>query len=267
MKLLAAGYVGKHYIQYIKQYNLSKLYSFFHEKKHIDKYVNGDFNLMMVDSGAHSWNKLHFNACSGIKASANLPDINEFHKGYINYIKANKNKEVVFVELDAYSYLTEKYLTEVWQELQAIPNHKYEYIRVYHPVLDNGSLKILDRWILEKHKYIGIGNDSTHLLDPIFSRTRDKIKIHGFAMTKRNLLEKYPFYSADSTTPIASDMFGCIFDSNMKTLHKTVLYKKRRFELIYIEDKKKRLEISVKNFKKLENYLTNLWEHRGIKWD
>ena len=222
MKVILAGQTRtEKNLNFIKENQIMTLLSYLNNQGQIEKWNGGR---LMVDSGAHSWNKLTIQKF-GHKARTNLPDPVLFYDGYVEFIKKHRKKDYIFVELDIYKVLSKEKIDEYYKKVKSI-NGNFEFIRVYHPAIDNGTLKVFKEWIDEGQTYIGIGNDSTPILNNIFKLTRDKVKIHGFAMTKVDLIKQYPFYSCDSTTYKAMNIYGGYYDAkSMKFVGKNNLVK------------------------------------------
>ena len=265
MRLLAAGGGSKDYVRLCVKHQCSKLYSALGEKKYIGEWAQYPL-FLMVDSGAHSWNKTTITKVTAHRASSKLPPIERHAEEYLAFVGNNAHHPWVFVELDCYGVLSREFVDEMYVAARRIVERlPAQFIRVYHPVLDGGTLRTLDEWIDEGQTYIGIGNDSTHLLPAIFARTRDRVKVHGFAMTKMPLLERYPFYSADSTTPLATMMYGSLFDGHtFKQIGVHKLIKERSPHKF--SDVTDRLDMALRDFKKSEDYLTRLWTTKGVTW-
>lgn len=261
MRLLAAGALNDLYSQTCIDNDIPKLFSALTEKKHIKNWPTDKF--LMVDSGAHSWNKTTITKVSSHMARKKLPDINKFSNDYISFIESEKEKPFVFVELDCYGILSIEQLDDIYKQVQGIKGN-FQYIRVYHPVLDGGDLSVLKKWIDEGHSYIGLGNDSTYLFNKIFALTKDKIKYHGFAITKDEMCLKYPFYSCDSTTVISAQKFGSCYQYRLYQLLKKDIINKRKVEAVI--ELKRRLVDGLIAFKKSELFYTNVWKKRGVEW-
>ncbi|MCK4500087.1 hypothetical protein KAU11_06280, partial [Candidatus Babeliales bacterium] len=215
----------------------------------------------MIDSGAHSWNKI-----AGVTPPAKtLPPIDEHVKWYEEMVNGCNRPSTMFIELDCFKLFTIAELDEMYARM---PRHKT--MRVYHPAYDNGSLNTVRDWIADGHTYIGIANDGVHLLDPLFKMTRDTIKVHGFAMTKPDLLRRYPFYSVDSTTPLATAQYGHVvipsknLDDTRYLVSKSDAAAKKLLGVT--QDRAQRLRAAVIEFKRMEEYFTQLWAVRGITW-
>lgn len=262
MRLLAAGAPIKAYIDMCVKYRCAKLYSALTERKAIDAW--DDALPLMVDSGAHSWNKTTITKVHAHRVSSKLPPIKTHANSYLEWIFARRQRSVTWVELDCYGVLDRDYVDGMYRDVMAF-GLAGDFIRVYHPVLDGGTLRTLEEWIDEGQTYIGIGNDSTHLLPAIFARTRDRVKLHGFAMTKPEVLKRYPFFSADSTTPLATMMYGSLFDGDsFKQIGVHKLIKERSPHKL--SQPVERLDMALRDFKKSERYLTDLWRHKGVDW-
>jgi len=180
---------------------------------------------------------------------------------YIQFIKDNKIS--IYASLDVIgdakkSY--ENYLIMRQAGLRPIPAFHYgedfaffeEYLETEDYVAIGGvaQLKMTDRLI--------------PFLDKCF-RTVHKYwpkKIHGFAITRTALLKRYPFYSVDSTSWIVPRKFA-----EMNKFHKGQLFriKKRHSKpLTELLDGNERNRREIKEMRKQEEYITRMWEKRGI---
>lgn len=261
MRILAAGAASKEYRDDCIELNVGKLYSALTEQKHIKEWPEDKF--LMADSGAHSWNTSTLTHITKGKQRKKLPDPKVFYKQYAEFIQTQKDKPFVFVELDCYGVFDIDYADGMYKDIKTIGG-KHQFIRCYHPIIDNGDLSTLKKWVDEGQTYIGLGNDSTHLLDKIFNLTQDKVKYHGFAMTKDELIIKYPFYSCDSTTVLSAVKFGSMYSYRLWQLSKDWMIKYRMVESTY--DDKKRVREGLRAMKESELFYTKLWERRGIVW-
>lgn len=260
MKILVAGSNTRGAEDSCKKHGLDKLYSFYNERKEITNWDDDYF--LMVDSGAHTWNKNDITKV-GMKGKKKLTPASEFINTYFEYIKQHCHKKLVFVEFDVYGQLSKKVVDDFYQAVLDM-NPVAKFIRVYHPILDGGSLKVLQEWVDEGHEYICIANDSLDYLDGIFNITRDKCRLHGLAMTKTTLIEKYPFYSVDSTSPLSTVIFGRYTRPVMSFNEKSDIAKMKSIECFH--DDYERLENAVIETKKTQDYVTDLWKKKGIIW-
>jgi hypothetical protein len=262
MKIFLAGGNNKNVIVFCEKYGVHRLYSFYNEQWYIKKW-NSDKSLLMVDSGAHSYNKVDLIYSTATKYRKKLKPLEEYIKEYYDYLSTAPT-EHIYVELDVYTRIQEEEVSH-WNKLVRKKNKGIKIMRVYHTILDNGSLEVLKKWIKEGEDYIGLASDSHPYFDKIFSITRDKIKVHGFALNHNKYLHRYPFYSVDSTSPIATVVYGIVFVDKLKMLHKRKLVREKRRELFI--DKITNIEKAVYFTKLREEYYTELWRKRGVKWD
>lgn len=261
MIFFVAGYHA-HLYELCVKHNVHKLWSVIYELRYIERHDPAIGPWLMIDSGAHSWNRI---AHSGGKPAQNLPPVREHLEWYIDFVNKDERPDIMFVELDCFEHFTLKELDEIYERY---PRDKT--MRVYHPKYDDGSLEAVDAWIAQGFKYFGVGNDSTPLLDAIFARTRDKIKVHGFGMTKRSLVERYPFYSVDSTNVLATAKFGHGVIRTKGTTDDSFLMDKEQAFKVGVhgvcKDRVDRLEDAILEFQRLMRYYTALWTARGIEW-
>lgn len=261
MKIFIAGTDARENDKSCRAQNAPKLYSIMDSRKSIREW--NDKHLLMVDSGAHTYNKTT-NTKVGYKVRAKVPEVKQYSIDYLNYIKANKHKKFIWVELDVYGHMSIEEIDKMYNKVMGF-GISGRFIRVYHPSMDGGTLRELKKWISEGQDYIGIGNDSKDILDDIFNITQDKIRLHGFAMTKLDLLHKYPFYSADSTTPLSTIIFGKYTRPIMNYADKDAIIKMKSVEAFQPDEE--RLFDSIAEAMKTQQYFTQLWRERGVVWD
>lgn len=260
MKILVAGSPTNGADKLCIKHDVGKLYSILNEKKHIAEWERGQF--LLVDSGAHSWNKSTINKV-GMHSAKKLPDVKDHMKFYLDFMNQHKNKEVTFVELDVYGNVPKDTVDGWYRDVMSIKG-KFNCMRVYHPVLDGGTLSVLKGWIDEGQSYIGLGLETMPMFDKVFALTKDKVKYHGFAMTRVEVIEKYPFFSVDSTTPISTVIFGTRVNKYLKVFGKDEIIRQRS-PRIFTEDSP-RLEEAIIDVKRTEEYITALWAKRGVLW-
>ena len=206
-KLYFAGQQAKEVDAYLQSKNALRLFSQLNERKGIQEWQSDGYaKNLFIDSGAFS-----------VAHNGKTVDIDV----YINYINSNPDIPI-FVELDVIPFpvlnvTTAKECCEAsWQnylymkERVTSPCH---LLPLYHFGEPKDALKrILNTEVNGKlPEYIGIGGRhgvSTDLQDRYFhdifaiiqASDNPKVKVHAFGMTVIKLLEKFPFYSADSTT-------------------------------------------------------------------
>ena len=205
--LYFAGQQAKEVDEYLQQKGALRLFSQLNERKGIkDWQDSGHAHKLFLDSGAFS-----------VAHAGKTVDID----AYIDYINSNPDIPI-FVELDVIPYpvlnaTTAKECSEAsWQnylymkERVTSPCH---LLPLYHFGEPKEALnRILNTEVDGKlPDYIGIGGRhgvSTDLQDRYFyeifsiiqKSDNPNVKVHAFGMTVIKLLEKFPFYSADSTT-------------------------------------------------------------------
>jgi hypothetical protein len=261
MKIICAGSGSGMYGAACIEHRMHRLHSFLVDLSYIKRW---DANTpLLVDSGAHSWNKFTITKI-GHTSSGNLPAIPEYLNKYAAFMLEHRDRPWMWVEFDVYGHLGKSEIDAQYERFTTIVGRD-KFMRVYHPIIDGGTLKVLDEWIAQGQKYIGIGNDSIPFLDPIFYRTRDKVKIHGFAMTKYHLMTKYPFYSVDSTSPLSPLMYGQITRASLKRYTKEAAARHRDPNLFRTPEQN--CLAALRDIKRTEAELTQLWAARGVIWN
>lgn len=129
-----------------------------------------------------------------------------------DYIEVASNVDVIGRGKERGSYENQKYLESLKLPVQVCP--------VHHARDDDSWLvKYLD----EGYDYIFLGGmvpETTPYLIDWLDHVWDKylalpdgtarVKVHGFGLTTFELMERYPWYSVDSTTWVMKSMFGSI---------------------------------------------------------
>lgn len=238
-----------------------------------------------MDSGAFTvWN-----TGGTFTVDDHIRKVEEFYKKYHNTFK-----ELYFISLDVIpgrpgvvptqkeiddsakqtyeNYLKSKRSGVIPEHLWLVTLHQHE-----DPQL------ILDYQKENDYVCISPANDQSNngrskWLDKVYALIDPKVKTHGLAVTGEIMLERYPWYSADSISWKLPRMFGQLFYKDFwakktaerisnKTLgsdlHKLNL---KDFYFNNYTDKEK-LQFQIQYFLDLENDITHLWEERGIKWN
>lgn len=170
-----------------------------------------------------------------------------------------------------------------WKNMLYLESKGLKVIHVFH---QHEDWEVLDK--LSKHSdYIGISpaNDVSQKekdlwMNQVFSRIKDTVKTHGFAVTSHNQLYKYPYYSADSSSWVTPARYGRIAVMNNRHEIKSFSYKninevepyweyirEMGFEKIAHPTWQDRTRISIRTYMKLEEIATKLWTARGVVWD
>lgn len=142
------------------------------------------------------------------------------------------------------------------------------------PVFHKGSpFTELER-ICERYSYFAIGGlvrarDRFCFLDQCFTIIKKKwpIKVHAFGAAGQGTLERYPFYSCDSSSAFIGGSMG---QTSTWDGRKIVSEYKRADLMIARRSREqfaKRMLHNIENSVYLQNYITDLWARRGIRWD
>lgn len=214
----------------------NKLYSYVNELPHIVKWGNKG---LMLDSGAFSvFTK---------GAKVNIRELTDFIKHF---------KPEYAIQLDV-----------IGDEEKTWNNYLYMRKEVDNilPVIHfKSSDKHIERVISESN-YILLGglvpltkwrkNVLISWLDYLYSKYGlQHKKIHLLGITTKDILMRYPAYSVDSTSWLGPSRYPVVGKNNMFINQKKKDYRKLEQETI-----RQTLE--------LQDYITKLWESRGVKWD
>lgn len=133
---------------------------------------------------------------------------------YIAFLKQYSDLITIYSNLDV---INNPKLT--WKNQRILEAEGLSPIPVYHL----GSPEVWLKRYLDKYEYIALGGlvpNPTSVLIPILDKLfkeyilDDKgfprVKVHGFACTSMPLMERYPWYSVDSTTCRKMAMYGSI---------------------------------------------------------
>lgn len=283
MKLFFAASPSKKHIRLLNKCNVENFlisYNFVRKPELLIRLM-GDFRPknMIIDSGAFS-----------VWSNGGTININE----YITFCKTLKKilpKEInlFIVNLDVLpgkfgetptSIEREASAKQGWANMLKLEKAGLKVIHVFH---QHEPWEWLEK--MRKHSdYIGISpaNDASmtekhNWLNQVFTRIKDTIKTHGFAVTSHTQLYKYPFYSTDSSSWVAPARFGRIpiFTDDLKL--KSIQYKNKNhiieywqylsklgIESLSSDDWQMRTELSIRSFQNLEKVATRLWASRGV---
>ena len=241
------------------------LFSFNTEASALTRFYKQTKRKSFLDSGAYG----------ALKKGSQI-DIDE----YINFVKANRQMIDIYATLDVIGdYKATNVNTDYIEQQGLNPLPVYHY---------GSPRKELDR-LIERYDYIALGglvalslqqDRLIQWLDYCYAVIQDKIKIHGFGVTAYKLLQRYPFYSVDSTAWLRAIHYGRFVNYDGSS-HDRRIKDYRTFELmntrIYDEDGKKFPESrriyykvlgdSIKELDKRIQEITNIWTKRGVTWD
>ncbi len=178
---------------------------------------------MCLDSGAYSiyHQNMRKQGAKGITlkkrlGSFDFADSDSFRAymdSYITYLIDNRRRYDFYVTLDVLHNHKRS-----WDTFMQMRREGLSPVPVFHV---GGDLSYLSRYLNETD-YIGLSGFSSSagkvssFLDRIFGRFltdkkgRPTVKVHGFAMTSARSMQRYPFYSVDSTSWGFASRFGGI---------------------------------------------------------
>lgn len=223
-KLFFAGWGSRDADEYLRSKQANRLLSWVNEGRVIDWWVkDGLPNNLLIDSGAFS--VAHSNK------SISIDD-------YVEYIKKH-NPVNTWVELDVIPYPvlnneTAKYCSEKSWENYVYMKRTFpekNILPLYHfGEPESGLERILNTEIDgKKVDYIGIGGRHGVSTDAqieyfhevfctIQQSSNPNVKVHAFGITVPRILEKFPFYSADSSTWVQVAISGSILTDTLQAV-------------------------------------------------
>ena len=183
------------------------LFSFYHERKRKfdqDALKPSDFRLF-ADSGAFSaWTR---------KEEIDIEEYSTFVRYHIGYLEAYAALDVI--PTSTHPEALEQAASMSWENYQNMIEDGLDPIPIYHY---GESRKWLDKILESGCKYIGLGGmgnanrrERLAWLDSIFNSLPNDINTHGFGVSVIDLLFRYPWYSADSTTWLMTSSMGKVF--------------------------------------------------------
>lgn len=111
---------------------------------------------------------------------------------------------------------------------------------------------------IRQRKYLQVFLDQCWMrMQPYFS----KIKVHGFALTAPWALQRYPFYSVDST-----GWMGIRYGSVQENNGYAMINSKKRLFYLRNRDTDFVIQKNVHAYLELEKNITRLWEQKGVIW-
>lgn len=246
---------------------------------------------LLVDSGA-------FSAWATQKEGSKKRVVIDFEE-YIEFCHRLIDSSVCgirFVNLDAIPGSPNKRPTEPeraasaelgWDRFMMMRTEGIECMHVFHQHEDFSWLERL----AGESDYIGISpaNDVSvdwrdRWLDKVFSIIGTSVRTHAFGVTATELLAKYPFYSADSTTWMNGAKFGSFVTFQRHPVPNVIQVARSacgrmmppphrdfgglidKWMIPFNESVTARYSLGAHTFKDYERYVTRLWEGRGVTW-
>ena len=286
MRLVFACSPNQKWINILKSCDVRHILISYHFIKNVDRLIEmlGDYtpDSFILDSGAFSvWSR---------GGTVDIVDYIRFAKELQSRLDPRIELNVVnldvlpgkFGEIPTQEQ-REQSAIQGWQNMLRLEAEGLKVIHVYH---QHEGIEWLDK-IREHLPYIGISpaNDCSmkqklNFMDSCYSRIRDTVKTHGFAVTSSSQLYRYPLFSADSSSWTVAARYGRIplfyDDLSIKSLE----YKNKEdvikhwdyishigIDKLSEDDWEARSILAVKSYQQLERVATNLWAKRGIVWD
>lgn len=199
-------------------------------------------DLFLLDSGA-------FTFMNNYKGKV---DWDEYIKKYANFI--NKYDIKYFFELDIDVLVGLEKVKEYRKELERLTGKKC--IPVWH------KSRGLDEWIemCKNYDYVAIGGivikeiarkDYPYFIPLLKIAKKYNAKVHGLGLTCTTELEKYPFYSVDSTSWTSANRFAQMYYFNGKAM---IGLKKPENSRLKLEKRLSALELSYTEWLKFQDY-------------
>jgi len=184
-------------------------------------------------------------------------------ESYCSFVNENKDKVVTYANLDVIGNAEETDRNQLYMESIGLNPL---------PTFHNGSdYKYLYK-LIEKYDYIGLGglvpiarkkDILFKHLDKCFSiiaKEKPEIMTHGWGMTGRDVVFRYPFYSIDSTLWLIGGRFIQRNEYSFRGMRR----KKDNFAVAM-----KYHDINIANAKQIYHMIcdaTSLWTKRGVTW-
>ena len=92
----------------------------------------------------------------------------------------------------------------------------------------------------------------------VFRHTRDRVKVHGLGITDGKSLERYPWYSVDSSSWLSFARYGNSKNFTDKKMMQYTSRTKHYHELAAME---------VQHYLRMQKFITDLWKKRGVVWN
>lgn len=236
---------------------------------------------LMIDSGAHTFiakEDEYRKTAENYKKKHGTDYWENYLEKYTAFARENKEHVFAVVELDI-DYLVGQEKVEEYREkyFKPLEEEGIQVIYVWH------NIRGLQDWerMCNKYDYVGfsIQMDSDMTVDMATKMVniakRFGAKVHGFACTGLDYMQKAPFFTVDSTTWLVGTQFGEVnfFDGRtMKRLKKDKWKRQFKNKLIQLganwnlaerEEPYELIRINVLTFLKVEEYLRKIMKNKA----
>lgn len=152
------------------------------------------------------------------------------------------------------------------------------------------SFETIQRFV-DIYPYIGISysvmgqtsgsGDYTQYLERLFEylykTNQQHVKTHALGLTKPNVMQRFPFFSVDSSTWINPARYGAVYVfkngklATIPAVNKEAGVRKFGVTAMMQREEKSpdighRYVYCAREFSKMQDWITNLWNHRGVTW-
>lgn len=152
-----------------------------------------------------------------------------------------------------------------FENLEKLEKIGLKPIHIFHQFEDFKWLDVL----AARQPYIGISPSNAcsvkerhNWLRHVFYHMKDKlVRTHGFGVTAKKLMEDFPWYSVDSSSWAAVDIYGRGTFTTKKHGHETWFNSRMK------SHRDKVLKEEIRELLRLEKSNTELWKMRGVDWE
>lgn len=219
------------------KYNLMSFY-YIKNKLELAKFIRNNTELIMIDSGAHSFQK-------GKKV-----DWDKYTEQYAQFIKIFDKPNVVgYFEMDVDNIIGYDKVLELRKKLEKVSNkiipvwHKNRGIEEYKKMCKEYANRVI---AITGFKNEDI-KDEQYLMFLKYAK-KYNCKVHCLGMTRKKVLDKVPFDYVDSSSWVQSTVFGRIDGKGKVTKEMS----RNNRETVFIEN--------YKTAKKMQDYYYNKWK-------
>lgn len=223
--LYFAGWGSKEADEYLRSKKAHRLLSWVNERRVLNWWENdGLSDRLFIDSGAFS-----------VAHSDCEIDIDDYITFITNHPGINNWAELDVIPYPVLDSSTAKLCSDKSWENYVYMRHKIDpkvnILPLYHfGENKDGLRRILNTEVDRKlPSYIGIGgrhgvstDEQIKYFNEVFTIIQNsdnpKVKVHAFGITVPRILEKFPFYSADSTTWLQSAINGSILTDDLQMI-------------------------------------------------
>jgi hypothetical protein len=233
---------------------------------------------MTIDSGAHTFfGYMNMSATKHIKLKGSVPDPGAYFARYVDWMLAHRSRFDYAVELDIQEVVGHD-RTRQWRQDYERQGLGASVIRVFH---SNDGWARWEEMVAESPaRYVGIeglrpNKPMLPYLKFIEYAYKRGCRVHGFAMVKKKILTRFPFYSVDSSSWTCPYRWGKIPTFNERNAElnflgiddpKALIPRRIRAVGRAKESWLGVLEKAERQMLTLESYLTEFWRRRGVVW-